>query len=351
MLRLGPNNVEYDCFGDNDKDSDNYYFYPSEDDNKNIIHLNESNMEEENHLPGNLNLGEPNYLNKHFFFDFQDFNPGKTVNTEPTSVGLLNQKREREKNECDDDNGEDNDDRDWHLKEEKTEKNEEEEEIIPLEEKLEEEKKEEKKKKAKKHIKKRTNNDKQVGRRKKDEIYYEEAGHDKFKEDNIMRKIKTFVFKYILEMLNNSLKDISSRFYPLNTELNENLKKDYNEILLERTIYDIFMNSSLNNRYKLIDEPNKKLIQRLDKDHKQNETKVILNMKYKDVLDHIRIKDLSYFLDKIRTKEKKNKSVFIDDYMKRVKVLLINYENWFKSKLGRHVIKKAKTKKNTQIGQ
>ena len=44
-----------------------------------------------------------------------------------------------------------------------------------------------------------------MGRRLKDEIYNTEAQHGKFGEDNIIIKIKTFIIKYILALLNDSL--------------------------------------------------------------------------------------------------------------------------------------------------
>ena len=87
------------------------------------------------------------------------------------------------------------------------------------------------------------NNNIPKGRRRENCKYDEEPKHTKFDEDNIIRKIKTFIFKYILNLLNNSLNDETQEFYPLESELNENLKKDLNEQLLNRTIRDIYENS------------------------------------------------------------------------------------------------------------
>ena len=247
MISFSDNFSENNYFNVNEKEEEQNCFVFFEESNRNFFpSLYESNLVEDNHLSEPLNLEERFEPNKLPFQDYQEFNLGKTVNTEQTSNHLLNQKREREKEEYDeDDNNNDNDsDKDWYFIEQKTENievenNEEEEGIVQKEEKLEEEIIVEKKKKSKKYIKKRESSDKQTGRRKKGVIYEEDPEHDKFKPDNIMRKIKTFIFKYILEILNNSLKISSSRFYPLNTELNENLKKDFNEKLLDRTIYDI----------------------------------------------------------------------------------------------------------------
>ena len=94
-------------------------------------------------------------------------------------------------------------------------------------------------------------------RRRKDAEYNKKAVHDKFKKDNIIKKIKTNIFDYILERLNKSLKDNLYEFYPLTKEINTNLKKDFNEKLLERTIYDIYINSDLRKRFVNISDSNK----------------------------------------------------------------------------------------------
>ena len=54
-------------------------------------------------------------------------------------------------------------------------------------------------------------------------------------------------------------------FYPLSKELNTYLKKDFNEQLLEITIYDIYMNTDLNKRYINIPDSNKTLIKKFMK--------------------------------------------------------------------------------------
>ena len=69
------------------------------------------------------------------------------------------------------------------------------------------------------------NTNKKMGRRLKKQIYNSKAKHDKFSEDNIIRKIKTYIFKYILHLLNESLEKSKYKFYPLNTELNTNIKR------------------------------------------------------------------------------------------------------------------------------
>ena len=183
------------------------------------------------------------------------------------------------------------------------------------------------------------------GRRKEDGIYYESAKHTKDNEDNIMRKIKTFVFQYILRLLNDSLIDKNKEFYPLETELNENLKKDLNVQLLNRTILDIYENSKLNDRHKFRGAANKILIKKILEENVEIKTIKILSMTYKDILDQIRLKDSSFFLEEIRKKEsrkKKNTPEIINSYLKKLEHLLFSYENWFGSKLGRNSEKRKK---------
>ena len=183
------------------------------------------------------------------------------------------------------------------------------------------------------------------GRRKEDGIYYESAKHTKDNEDNIMRKIKTFVFQYILRLLNDSLIDKNKEFYPLETELNENLKKDLNVQLLNRTILDIYENSKLNDRHRFRGAANKILIKKILEENVEIKTIKILSMTYKDILDQIRQKDSSFFLEEIRKKEsrkKKNTPEIINSYLKKLEGLLFIYEKWFGSKLGRNSEKRKK---------
>ena len=56
----------------------------------------------------------------------------------------------------------------------------------------------------------------------------------------MMKKIKAAISKYILNLLNNSLKYTRQKFCPLCSELNEDLKRNTNMDLLDKKIYNIF---------------------------------------------------------------------------------------------------------------
>ena len=53
------------------------------------------------------------------------------------------------------------------------------------------------------------------------------------------------------------------KFYHLSKQLNINLKKDFNEKLLNRTIYDIYMKEDLNKRYINVPDSNRTLIHKI----------------------------------------------------------------------------------------
>ena len=180
-------------------------------------------------------------------------------------------------------------------------------------------------------------NIKKMGRRLKDKKYENEANHNKNSDDNIIIKLKTAIFKYILNLLNQSLEFTKYKFYPLNVKLSTCLKKEFNMELLERTIYDIYNTEDLNKIYINDNDSNKNLIKKIFEENIEKKTIGILKMKYKDILKHIREKDLENFLKKI---ENKNKEKSDDSFMDNVRHLLLTYEDWFRIKNGRN------TKKN-----
>jgi len=139
-----------------------------------------------------------------------------------------------------------------------------------------------------------------------------------------------------LNKLNKSFKNKIYEFYPLTKEINNNLKKDFNEKLLNSTIYDIYMNSDLNKNYININDSNRKLIKKIYDEKIETETITILEMKFKDILDYIREKDLDDFLTGFRNREIKKDNKFIDLYMQKVEKMLFKYEVWFQKKIGRN---------------
>ena len=172
--------------------------------------------------------------------------------------------------------------------------------------------------------------------------------HNKFSEDNLMRKIKSHFLDYIHNRLNNSFRNKNVQFLKLFSEINENLKRSYNIELLNKTIREIYENSPISGRYRKVNEHNsdinKKIIEQIFKevDNKEEEVIQILNSKYKDLLSEFRNNNLENFLNKIKEdeKNKKEEKENIDNYILIIENLCLNYENWFLNKKGRNREKK-----------
>ena len=190
--------------------------------------------------------------------------------------------------------------------------------------------------------------DKKVGRRIKGKIYEEDAKHTKMSDDNIIRKIKTSIFDYILKKLNNSIKFKSGRFRSLNKEWKERLKKKEQMELLNKTIFEIYTITKMN---KIGEKKgnNEKLIEKIYEENKELETISILSKTFQEILNEVREeKTLDSFLEKIKEKEIKNEKKYknkikddfdIESYMYRIKQLLFEYEEWFQKKKGRNTKK------------
>ena len=69
----------------------------------------------------------------------------------------------------------------------------------------------------------------------------EERDHSKFKEDNQMRKIKSYFLKFIPDYVNSSLSYVHKRFLKIDKEANQKLKKDFNVELMNKTLKNIFL--------------------------------------------------------------------------------------------------------------
>ena len=174
------------------------------------------------------------------------------------------------------------------------------------------------------------------------------GSHNKFSEDNIMRKIKSKFLDYAHLRINDAFKNKNYQFIKLFPDLNENLKKEYNVELMNRTFKDLYENSPLSSRFrkqkKENSDLNKKIIEEIYNDIEQKESDVIslLNLTYLDLLKEFRTIYLGEFLNNIRNEETKNIKneseeikENINQYVEKVKVLCLGYENWFYNKNGR----------------
>ncbi len=186
---------------------------------------------------------------------------------------------------------------------------------------------------------------KKRGRKNKDmgDIINGENIHSKNKEDNKMRKIRTHLIRYIVLLLNDSLKDKSYKFHKINKLVLENLKIEYNLKLNQRTLLDLFSNEKICERYKNFS--NEYLIKKLLKEQKEKDTLNLLELKFIEIINIIKKEYLDEFLDTIKQKENERKNSNIEEYMESLREIFLRYEDWFKNKKGRNREKKLSKKK------
>ena len=179
-------------------------------------------------------------------------------------------------------------------------------------------------------------NKKAKGRKKKEENYNDdEPGvHTKYSEDNVMRTIKTALFKQIIKELNDSLDNKKYKFSKLDPKIHQDLKVATNKELLNTTIGNIYRNPSF--QCKNGNNSNIKLIEEIYAENKDLEAIKILNMSFREFWKYIKEQKLNDFLNEIKEKEINNKIQDSDKYMGKMENLLINFEDWFYSKKARN---------------
>ena len=192
----------------------------------------------------------------------------------------------------------------------------------------------------KEEIKIKKEKQKNKGRHKKNDIRNDENDenkHDKFSEDNLMRKIKTYIFNTILNVLNKSLKDRSQKFFKLEPKLNESMKKDLNEKLMNQKIKEIYINNEISKRYLTETNCNNNinLIKKIYEEKKEIDTIKILETEYIDYVTYLQKYEMGNFLRKMRNKEIKNPDLDVDRYINSLKSMFLNYAKWFNDKKGR----------------
>ena len=168
----------------------------------------------------------------------------------------------------------------------------------------------------------------------------EEREHSKFKEDNQMRKIKSYFLKYIPDYVTSSLSFVHKRFLKIDKKVNQELKKDFNVELMDKKLKDIFIEFPICGRYseaKNGENHNAELIKEIYENNEETEAIEKLEQTYIQVLDCFRKNNLEKFRDDILTKEIKNgeKESRAKMYVNQLVKLLFNYESWFTDKSAR----------------
>ena len=188
------------------------------------------------------------------------------------------------------------------------------------------------------------------GRKKKDDK--EKGNHNQLSDDNMIRKIKSNYLKYNHSQINHSFKDQNLQFLKLDSDINENLKKDYNEQLMKKTFKELYETYPVSSKYRKkkadCSDLNRDIINKLyseeNEEKKEHEVIKKLNSTYLELFEDFRATHLNEFLNDIKiTLEKNGESKeYIQEYLEKMKKLCMTYEKWFLSKNGRSRKKKQK---------
>ena len=154
-----------------------------------------------------------------------------------------------------------------------------------------------------------------------------------------MRKIKTHLMDFIVKLLNDSLINKTQLFYKIDKTISENLKRDLNMELMQKTLLDLFSNSKTNGRYK--NYSNEILIKKIVEEKIEVETLRLLRMKFIEIKNEIQENYLEEYLDTIEKKENNMDNSSVDEYMETLRKIFLGYEDWFKNKKGRNRESKA----------
>ena len=207
----------------------------------------------------------------------------------------------------------------------------------------------------------------QRGRKRKEEKDRGINGsHTRDSEDNKILKIKSYFWKSLYSFIRDSFIE-NNEFLKLEISINRNLKKKFNEDLFKMKLKDIYSNFKISEKYrKSKKDINKKLINKIFKENKEKDVIKILNLTYieafnifrrkiKDIkpelknkinktnfLDNKKFKDFDGFLEKIREEEEYNNNGDIEEYINDIKRLCLQFEEWFKQKIGRNRLNNIK---------
>ena len=144
---------------------------------------------------------------------------------------------------------------------------------------------------TKKRGRKNKNEDNPNSKKSNKKINIAKKVHDKFYNDNIRRKIKSFYHKYIISLLNNLIKQKfkknKMKFLKLNIKITKDVSIEYNRNLLNKRIKDIIVDVSKKYQNK---DNNKNCIKFIEAQKENEEIIKILNMTYKDLFTNYYLK-------------------------------------------------------------
>ena len=164
---------------------------------------------------------------------------------------------------------------------------------------------------------------KDLGRKKKE---YKGLGlHNKFSDDNIIRKVKNTILQNTMIFINSKIKTIyeyknnkfSKKKELLKMKKSQSISSrvDYNKNFLEKTLGEIFSEDISSKYIQYPSAHNKKLIESLINDEDEQKKKIfneIFNLTFLDCLNHFRGRKIIEELEGLNN---------LEDYIKRAKII------------------------------
>ena len=203
--------------------------------------------------------------------------------------------------------------------------------------------------------KKETNKNKEVkcGRKSLNSSDTTQGNHKKDCPDNIIKKIKAFLFssviEYVQDYININKINIKEKIKLLTLDYKNvnKLEKKFNLEILNQPLKDL-ISRKISSKYKSHQDFNKNIIKKvLDEEKNNDKINSLLNMTFGNWIDiftykkewehNIRFKGIKPFLEKIQ----KNNDA---QYFSKVIFYLFNYQKWFLHKKGRKQKKSKKQK-------
>ena len=196
--------------------------------------------------------------------------------------------------------------------------------------------------------------------------------HDKFAEDNMIKKIKAFFFNnYLPNVVNNNVKDKTYFIKKIEGEFIDKIKSKDNLDLLDTIYADVLKSEKITTKNKKSEsDKNKKIVLRIFKEKEQSKVMKILNLRVGELFEIFRrklfdnnenltnelikkIKDLDllndynsdkykdfyYLINNLKEEDEMTLEKFIE-YREKLINLCKNYENWFKKRINEKKKKK-----------
>ena len=172
--------------------------------------------------------------------------------------------------------------------------------------------------------------------------------HTKENSDNIIKKCKSIFFTNLVEFVNKFNEGNKFKFYKLSYKDNvNNIKKDDEIIKLEMTLKEILSQKITQLKKKENEYANKKIIDILEKESKDNTIFPLLDMTFEKWINVFTLKNhFDFKFDGLqKTFEKILEKNNVDDkYFSRLVFYLYNYKKYFENKKGRNSKKNTKNK-------